>query len=87
VMWGGSTPGIGDTPVFFSREEAQQIGEMLRTPEASVECPCCGGEVVLRGPITSVDKEATIFQVSCKPCCRTAIIIGVPGTRRPDTRG
>lgn len=87
MMWRGSKSGIGDTPVFFSHEEAQQIGEMLRAPEASVECPCCGGEVVLRGPITSVDKEATIFHVSCKLCCRTAIITEVLATGRPGTGG
>jgi hypothetical protein len=71
------------TPVTFSREEAQQIRDLMGTPHARVSCPLCGEKLELQGPIAGDGTMGPIFQVSCRPCHRSAIITEAPGTRRP----
>ena len=71
------------TPVTFTREEARQIRELISTPNARVKCPRCGEEMELKGPIAVQGKLGPMFQVSCSPCHRSAIITESTGTRGP----
>jgi hypothetical protein len=71
------------TPVTFTRDEARKIRELLGTPDARIACPRCNETLELKGPIAGDGKLSPIYQVSCTPCHRSAIITETPGSRRP----
>ncbi len=60
------------TPVTFSREELRTIRESV-TGEGTPGCPLCGGPLIVVGPAGG-DDGPTVWQVTCKPCRRAALI-------------
>ena len=73
-----------DTPVTFSREEVRQIRDLMATPRARVACPLCGETLLLVGPLADVGSQGPLYEVTCRPCHRSAIITEAPGLRRPE---
>ena len=73
-----------DTPVTFSREEVRQIRRLICTPRAQVGCPLCGKTLLLVGPIKSEGTVGATYEVTCRPCHRSAIITDAPWLRGPE---
>lgn len=71
----------GNTPVTFTRDEARRIREMMGTRHEPVLCPRCGVKLVLVGPIAGDGSMGPMFEVTCRPCHRSAIVTETPGTR------
>ncbi len=65
-----------DTPTVYSREEADQIREMVRTSTEPPRCPRCD-EALKIGPVALHQvrrKQYTVRALSC-PVCRRLIMI------------
>jgi len=71
------------TPVTFTRDEVHRIRELMGTRDAEIDCPRCGEMLEVVGPIAGEEIRGHIYQVSCPPCHRSAIITDAPGTGQP----
>lgn len=61
-----------DTPSVFSREEANQIREMVRTSNGPPTCPRCGEPLAI-GPAAvhqARGKQFTVRALTCRACHR-----------------
>ena len=61
------------TPVSFSRDELDQIGEMM-AKHLPVVCPKCGGKLESGGVFDARDSQEDVWALTCKPCNRMAIL-------------
>ena len=74
-----------DTPAVFSREEAKQIREMVRTSTEPPRCPRCD-EALRIGPVALHQlrrKQYTIRALTCPVCRRLLSIKDMPERPRP----
>jgi len=69
-----------DTPVMFAREESAKIRNMLSSHGTPVNCPKCGEELDVSGPVSAGEAVGPVYHVVCKPCRRHAAVRDVPGT-------
>ena len=61
---------------IFSRTDAHRISEMILHPSVEVECPQCGGRLLL-GPMMP-RAVTTAREVHCTACRRSIVISNLP---------
>ena len=71
-------PESPDTPSRFSRQETAHIQQMIVTPDAPIVCPRCGGELELGEPLAAGHSVATVWEVKCASCQRSALVRDLP---------
>ena len=66
-------PRSDGTPVSYTRDELDQIRDMLakHTPR---RCPICGGELESGGVFDARDSQEDVWALTCQPCNRMAIL-------------
>ena len=67
-----------DTPVTFSRDEAQEIRRILTATDAEFVCPCCGSGLEIGGPVGGGDSTRSVCEVRCPPCYRSLYVRDLP---------
>jgi len=65
----------------YAHQHAEQIREMLLTPDTSVVCPRCSGDLLL-GPPESRGSH-TAREVRCTQCRHCVVITGLPAELGP----
>ena len=70
-----------DTPVSYSRDELDQIRDML-AKHIPARCPNCGGELESGGVFDARDSQKDVWALTCRPCNRMAILRDVTEERQ-----
>ena len=70
--------GRESTPVSFTREELNQIREML-DKHAKMQCPICGGHMESGGIYDERGSKEDVWALTCETCNRMAILRDVVG--------
>ena len=68
------------TPVSFSRDELDQIRDMMAR-DLPVVCPICRGTLQVRGVGAGGGSQENVWAWNCEPCNRTAILRDITGDR------
>jgi len=63
-----------DTPVTFSRDEAQEIQRTLAAADTEPLCPSCGSDLVIRGPVGGEGSDRSVWEVRCPSCYRSLFV-------------
>jgi hypothetical protein len=58
-------------------EFSERVHELVITPGARVICPSCDGDLVLRGLIARGSSVASLWELECSSCGRSALVRGV----------
>ena len=72
-----------DTPVTFSRAEAQKIRQALAAADRELRCPPCGSELVIRGPVGGGGSNRSVWEIRCPSCSHSMYVRDLPESRRP----
>jgi hypothetical protein len=71
-----------ETPVTFSREEAEEVRRVAATRDEPLVCPRCGADLVL-GEAQGGDTMHPVWEIRCPPCLRSAYVTELAKERRP----
>lgn len=67
-----------DIRFAFNREAVRRIRSLLSTPRDRAACPICGATLTMAGPLETPEDKASIFEVRCAGCHRSALINEIP---------
>ena len=73
--------GPKSTPVSYSRDELDQIHDML-AKHTPVPCPKCRGELESGGVFDARGSQEDVWALTCGPCNRMAILRDVTEERQ-----
>ena len=72
-----------DTPVTYSREEATQVRDVMKSEDLPLICPRCGGELAIGDPVAGGGTIHPVWEIRCLGCHRSAYVTEVSDRRRP----
>lgn len=74
-----------DTPVTYSREEAQLIRGIVADASKALKCPLCAGELQIGYPIAGGGTVHPVWEVRCQDCHRAAYATEIADQHRPSS--
>lgn len=77
------TPKPRPTPVTFSKDDSEQIRQILAQPETPLLCPRCGGELRIGQPVAAGGTIEPAWEIRCAECHRVTYVGRIPRERQP----
>ncbi len=74
-----------DTPVTYSRDEAQRIRAIVSDASRALECPLCQGKLKIGYPIAGGGTVHPVWEVRCQDCHRAAYATEIADQHRPSS--